>query len=104
VNQRKVFPVDFKWNDGSWSGQYFIVALDGKEAEEIAYQCVAANIHSGDNLDYGAYKGREVAKVWVQEQWAGDTISEKSGLVGSGDPIYRAAAYARFITETGRLY
>src|SRR5438128_684676 len=97
---RKVFPVYCRWNDNDIEDVYYIVAIDPAEAEEIAYECVAANLPSGNGPDLGAWAGRRVAKVWVRDYQASETVCDRSGLLGTGDPAYNARAYALLVSQT----
>lgn len=108
INERpkmKVYPVKFRWNDNSWGGFYYIVAESAEQAEDIAYKCIAANIHpQPERYERPAEDGRRVAKVWVRDSWACDTICDEVGLIGAGSPTYNAKAYAEYIKRTGKLH
>jgi hypothetical protein len=100
----KVFPVRYEWNDGSDKGTYYIVADTIPQAEEIAYGCIAANIHPQPEAnERPAHEGRAVAKIWVMESWAAETKSDRIGLLGTGSERYNARAYAEYVKTTGKF-
>ena len=100
----KVFPVRYRWNDGSDDGTYYIVAEKETLAEEIAYACIAANIQPQPEAnERPASDGRKVAKVWVMSSWASETTSQRAGLLGTGSEEFNARAYAEYVRQTGRF-
>lgn len=100
----KVFPVRYRWNDGTDEGTYYIVAEGEAQAEEIAYACVAANIQPQPEAnERPASDGRKVAMVWVMADWAAETTSPRTGLLGTGSEEFNARAYAEYVRLTGRF-
>jgi len=100
----KVFPVRYKWHDGTDEGTYYIVAETVPQAEEIAYSCVAANIYPQPEAnDRPPDEGRTVAQVWVMDSWAAETESERMGLLGTSEN-YNARAYAEYVKNTGNFH
>jgi hypothetical protein len=100
----KVFPVRYKWNDGSVEGTYYIVADSVPQAEELAYGCIAANIHPQPEAnERPADEARALAKVWVMETWVAETKSNRVGLLGTGSETYNARAYAEYVKNTGNF-
>lgn len=98
----KVFPVKYKWKAEDNEGTYYIVAESVSEAEEIAFGCIAASIYPVPEApDRPPSAGRKVADVWVQESWAAETVSSRSGLLGTGSELYNAKAYAEYVKQTG---
>ena len=104
MNRKKVFPVYYRWHDSDIDGTYYIVATDPIEAEEIAYECIVANLPSGEGPDLPASFGRRVAKVWVRDYQAAETLCDRSGLLGTGDAAYNARAYALLVSQTGAFH
>jgi hypothetical protein len=101
----KVFPVRFKWHDGTDEGTYYVVADTVPQAEEIAYGCIAANIHPQPKAnDRRPDEGRTVAQVWVMDSWAAETECERTGLLGTGSENYNARAYAEYVKNTGNFH
>ncbi len=96
----KVFPVRYRWHDGTDEGTYYIVADTVALAEDIAYHCIAANLQAIDRLPDDS---REVAQVWVMETWAAETKSTQTGLLGTGSENYNARAYAEYVKNTGNF-
>lgn len=100
----KVFPVRYKWNDDTDEGTYYIVADTVAQAEDIAYGCIAANIHPQPEAnERPADEGRAVARVWVMESWAAETDSNRIGLLSTGSENYNARAYAEYVKNTGNF-
>jgi len=100
----KVFPVRYKWKAEKNEGTYYIVAESASEAEEIAFGCIAAGIHPvPEGPDRPPSAGRKVADVWVQESWAAETFSSRSGLLGTGSELFKAKAYAEYVKQTGKF-
>lgn len=96
----KVFPVRYRWHDGTDEGTYYIVADTVERAEDIAYRCIAANLQATDRP---AADSREEAKVWVMETWAAETQTTQTGLLGTGSENYNARAYAEYVKNTGKF-
>jgi hypothetical protein len=100
----KVFPVRYRWNDGSNDGTYYIVADSETQAEDIAYECIAANILPYPEAnERPASDGRKVARVWVMRDWASETTSRRAGLLGTGSEEFNARAYTEYVRQTGRF-
>ena len=100
----KVYPVRYKWRREDTEGTYYIVAETPEQAEEIAYGCIAANIFpTPEGPDRPPEEGRKVDTVWVEDCAAADTMSTRTGLIGTGSEFYNAKAYAEYIRRTGLL-
>lgn len=100
----RVFPVRYKWNDENIEGTYYIVANTVAQAEEIAYGCIAANIYPQPEAnERPAHEGRAVARVWVVESLAAETVSTRVGLLGTGSESYNVRAYAEYVRNTGKF-
>lgn len=88
---KKVFPVRYVRKDMEVSGTFYIVANNTQEAEEIAFECIAANPNSR-SVGYA----KENAKVTVMNSWAHPTETDKVGLIGSGSESLVAKALALY--------
>jgi hypothetical protein len=98
---KHVYPVHWFWNNDGDQHTYFIVANSVEEAEEIAFECIAANLPCSDGPPLPSSRGREVARVHVRDSWAQPTHTEKTGLIGSGSPILLAKALALYVERHG---
>jgi hypothetical protein len=115
----KVFPVRYKakspaemaasgkrlrYPEGA-QGTYFVVARSVGRAEEIAFECIAANCHPQlDQGDRPADDGRAVANVRVMDTWAAETDCLVEGLIGTGSEAFCAKAFALYCGTTGKLH
>ena len=102
---KKVYPVRYERNDKGESSTYFIVAEDKKQAENIAFSCIANNSppSSGGPNRPSSY-GRELAKVWVMDRWAQETECDMVGLIGSGPEALLAKALALYVKQNNKLH
>jgi hypothetical protein len=101
-----VYPVRYQMISSKESDQYFIVAENPQQAEEIAFDCIA-NTYSpnfSDASDRPASYGREIAHVWVMNDWAQQTETDKIGLVGSGSEVLLAKALALYVKTYNQLH
>jgi hypothetical protein len=93
-----VYPVRYQMIFSKESDQYFIVAENAHQAEEIAFDCIANSSlpNFSDASDRPSKDGRKIANVWVLKDWAEQTETDKIGLIGSGSSILRAKALALY--------
>jgi len=96
---KKVYPVRYVRKDMDVSGTFYIVANNTQEAEEIAFECIAANPNSRP-VSYA----KKNAEVFVRASWAQPTETDKVGLIGSGSESLVAKALALYVKEHNELH
>lgn len=100
-----VYPVRFQIISSEEIGEYFIVAENEHQAEEIAFDCIANTYLSNfSDVDKPSKDGRGIANVWVMKEGAERTNTDKMGLISSGSYILLAKALALYVKTYNQLH
>jgi len=101
---KSVYPVRYRRSDREEEDNYFIVARDASEAEEIAFGCIANNPPPEEQGERPASYGRAIAQVWVRDYAAQPTECDEVGLIGTGSEFLLAKALALYVKAENSLH
>jgi hypothetical protein len=101
-----VYSVRYQIFSSMENGKYFVVAENPQQAEDIAFRCIAHNFlpNLSEVFDRPSSDGRAIARVWVMNDWAQQTETDKIGLIGFGSELLLAKALALYVKTYNQLH